>query len=42
MGKDIPILFPLLLVWIAAEDAELVFLIVKYGNSAVSHLSWKA
>lgn len=42
MSKDIPILFPLLLVWIVAEDAELVLLLVKYGNSTVNHLNWKA
>lgn len=42
MGKDIPILFPLLLVWIVAEDAELVFLLGKLGNSTVTQLSWKA
>lgn len=41
MGKDIPVLFPLFLIWIVAEDSELVFLLVKYGNS-VTHLSWKA
>lgn len=36
MGKDIPILFCLLLEWIVAEDAELAFLLEKYGHSVIT------
>lgn len=42
MGKDIPISYSRLLVWIIAEDAELVYPLVKHGNSTVTCLSWKA
>lgn len=36
MGKDIPTPYFCLLVWIVAEDAELVYLLLKRGNSTVT------
>lgn len=42
MGRDIPIPYSHLLVWIVAENAELVYLFIKHGNSTVTCSSWKA